>query len=121
VRWRVRQDDRGARGGAYRSCRGQQGKNGPSGSYDLECLGDTKVSTAGGASPEGAKGTKVPPIERTRRRFSTKIGEGDEVVGGHSRGTVLVIRDGRTVAITHYVRDGSGGWLENGYDACSGF
>ena len=92
----------------------------PSGSYDLECLGRTSVSTAGGAYPEGAKGTKVPPVEQTRRRFSTKIGEADEVVG-RARGTVLVIRDGRTVAIAHYLRDGSGGWLENGYDACSGF
>ena len=93
----------------------------PSGSEDLECLGSEAVSTAGGAYPEGAKGTKVPPLQQTRRGFSEKIREGDRVVGGHGRGTVLVIRDGRTVAITHYLRDGSGGWLENGYEACAGF
>jgi hypothetical protein len=94
-----------------------------SGSDHLECLGNESVSTAGGAIPEGVKvkGTKVPPLQQTRRGFSEKIREGDRVVGGHGRGTVLVIREGRTVAITHDLRDGSGGWLENGYNACPGF
>ena len=92
-----------------------------SGPEELECLGRMQADKSGGAYPEGARGTKVPPLQLTRRDFSEKIREGDRVVGGHGRGTVLVIREGRTVAITHYLRDGSDGWLENGYEACTGF
>ena len=91
-----------------------------SGPEELECLGGTQVETSGGVVPEGAKGTKVPPLQQTRRGFSEKIREGDRVVGGHSRGTVLVIREGRAVAIMHYRHERSG-WFDDGYEACTGF
>jgi hypothetical protein len=81
-------------------------------------------------------GQKASPVQQTRRKFSKRIEDGDEVEISDQRGppegyydgaalrTVRVLRDGRVVALMLFYRegqDGEGGWLLDSYEACGEF